>query len=102
MKRGTSEEITLVKRFLLGYISYSFARVGEVTEPGVGIHGIDKVMSYGFSWLPPSGWVDLLGGPKETRSLMEKCDLPVPEQLKSAAEGPLCRIPEAGKFLIAY
>lgn len=102
MKRGTSEEITLVKRFLLGYISYSFARVGEVTEPGAGIHGIDKVMSYGFSWLPPSGWVDLLGGPKETRSLMEKCDLPVPEQLKSAAEGPLCRIPEAGKFLIAY
>jgi 3-hydroxyacyl-CoA dehydrogenase len=102
LKRENSGEIALVKRFILGYIAYSFARVGEVTEPGDGIHGIDKVMAYGFSWLPPSGWVDLLGGPKETRRLLEQCDLPVPEHLKGAAESPLCRIPETGKYLIAY
>jgi 3-hydroxyacyl-CoA dehydrogenase len=101
IKRETSEAIALVRRFLLGYISYSFARIGEVTEPGAGIHGIDRVMSYGFSWLPPSGWVDLFGGPKETMRALDKCGLPVPEQLKGTAEGILCRVPEMTKYLLA-
>ena len=102
IKRETSEEILLVKLFTLRYVSYSFARVGEVTEPDEGIHGIDKVMSYGFSWLPPSAWVDLFGGPKETMRLMEKSAVPVPKHLKDAPEKTLCRIPEVTKYLIAY
>ncbi len=102
IKTEQSEEACLVRHFILGYISYSFFRVGEVTPTEDGIHGIDRVMSYGFSWLPPSGWVDLLGGPSETVALMKKEDIPVPEHLRSLPEGRRCRIPEITKYLIAY
>jgi hypothetical protein len=39
-------------------------------------------MSSGFSWLPPSGWVDLFGGVKETVAMIEKAGLTAPAQLK--------------------
>jgi len=101
IKNEQSDKIKLVKHFILGYISYSYSRIGEVTPPEIGIHGIDRVMSYGFSWLPPSAWVDFLGGPRETMKLIEKSDLPVPEQLKNLPEGRHCRIPEVTKYFIA-
>jgi 3-hydroxyacyl-CoA dehydrogenase len=102
VKGENADEIELIRRFILGYVSYSFSRVGEVTDPEEGIHGIDRVMAYGFSWLPPSGWVDLLGGPRETARLLDRCDLPVPEHLKEAKEERLCRIPEMTRYLIAH
>jgi 3-hydroxyacyl-CoA dehydrogenase len=101
IKKERSEELSLVRHFILGYISYSFARIGEVTPAESGIHGIDRVMSYGFSWFPPSAWVDYLGGPRETIRLIEKSDLPVPKQLKNFPEEKICRIPEVTKYLIA-
>jgi hypothetical protein len=100
-KRAESEEISIVKHFILGYISYSFFRIGEVTSSDMGIHGIDKAMAYGFSWLPPSAWVDFLGGPKETMKLFEKYSIPVPKQLKAMPEDRICRIPEVTKYIIA-
>ncbi len=100
-KRVESEEISIVKHFILGYISYSFFRIGEVTPSEMGIHGIDRALAYGFSWLPPSAWVDYLGGPKETMKLLEKSSIPVPEQLKGMPEARLCRIPEVTKYFIA-
>jgi hypothetical protein len=100
-KRLESEEISIVKHFILGYISYSFFRIGEVTSSQMGIQGIDKALAYGFSWLPPSAWVDYLGGPKETMKLLEKSSIPVPEQLKKMPEARLCRIPEVTKYFIA-
>jgi hypothetical protein len=96
-----SEEISLIRHFILGYISYSYSRIGEVTPMDDGIHGIDRVMSYGFSWLPPSAWVDFFGGPRETLMLMECCDVTIPNQLKNAPEEKQCRIPEVTKYFIA-
>lgn len=101
LKTATGEEAELVRHFVLGYVSYAFHRIGEVTPTEDFIHGIDRVMSYGFSWLPPSGWVDLLGGPKKTLDLIEKSNLPVPESLKNLPEGKICRIREITKFLSA-
>jgi 3-hydroxyacyl-CoA dehydrogenase len=102
LKKENSGGIELMRRFILGYVSYSFSRVGEVTESEAGIHSIDKVMAYGFSWLPPSGWVDLLGGPRETVRLLDAGGLPIPGHLDGMKERRLCRIPEATRYLIAH
>ncbi len=101
LKNDKSEEASIARHFILGYVSFSFFRVGEVTPEENGIHGIDRVMAYGFSWMPPSGWVDFLGGPKETVRLIEEADLPVPEALRNLPEEKLCKIPDIPRFLIA-
>lgn len=101
IKTATGEEADIVRHFILGYVSYSFNRVGEATPESDGIHGIDRVMSSGFSWMPPSGWVDLLGGPAETAKLIEKAGLPVPESLTKLPEEPICQITESTRYLIA-
>jgi len=101
LKSDKSEDASIARHFILGYVSYSFFRVGEVTPEANGIHGIDRVMAYGFSWMPPSGWVDLLGGPKETVRLIKEAELPVPEALRNLPEEKLCRIPEITRFLLA-
>jgi 3-hydroxyacyl-CoA dehydrogenase len=101
IKKENSDEMSIIRHFILGYISYSFSRIGEVTPREEGIHGIDKVMAYGFSWFPPSAWVDFFGGPRETAQLLDKNRLPVPEYLKSMPEGTHCRVPEVTKYLIA-
>ncbi|HNJ65225.1 MAG TPA: 3-hydroxyacyl-CoA dehydrogenase family protein, partial [Turneriella sp.] len=101
IKNAPGEEGKIVRYFILGYVAYSFARIGEVTPEADGIHGIDRVMSSGFSWLPPSGWVDLFGGAKETAALIEKAGIPVPAQLKAIKEkGKICRVADVSKFLI--
>jgi len=102
IKYGKSDEISLVKQFILGYISYSYSRIGEVTPVEEDIHGIDRVMSYGFSWLPPSAWVDYFGGPRETVKLLDKYDMPVPQHLKNTPEERQCRIPEVTKYFVAH
>ena len=91
----------MVRHFILGYISYSYSRIGEVTPPENGIHGIDRVMAYGFSWLPPSGWVDLLGGPSCVVDMLKDTDLAVPAHLESQNAGEHCRVPDVQKYLVA-
>ena len=106
IKNAAGVEADIVRHFILGYISYSFFRVGEVTPKEEGIHGIDRVMAYGFSWVPPSGWVDFLGGPGETIKLMEKAGLPVPDKLRSLPDNRTrrydrhCRVPEITKYIL--
>jgi hypothetical protein len=102
MQSDDSEPLSLVNYFISGYISYSYSRVGEVTPVDFGIHGIDRVMAYGFSWLPPSAWVDYLGGPKKSTKLLERSEVPVPKQLADASEGRQCRVPEVGKYFLAH
>ena len=98
-KAANGEEGKLVHHFILGYVSYSFNRIGEVTPEADSIHGIDRVMSFGFSWLPPSGWVDLLGGPKETLKLISRAGLPEPKSLKNLKEESICQMPDMTRFL---
>ena len=90
----------LARKVIAGYISYSFHRVGEVTES---IDGIDRIMGYGFNWAPPSVLVDTIGL-KPTIAMIEKAGLPVPSTLSSAKEGQgLFNDPQVniGKFFVA-
>lgn len=102
LQHEDSEPLSLINHFIAGYISYSYARIGEVTPAEDGIHGIDRAMAYGFSWLPPSAWVDFLGGTKKTVKLLERSHVPVPKQLADAGEGRQCRVPEVGKYFLAH
>jgi 3-hydroxyacyl-CoA dehydrogenase len=95
-----SEPMRIVRRFIAGYIAYSYSRIGEVTPEEHGIHGIDRVMAHGFSWFPPSAWVDVLGGPGETARFLEQSGYTPPGQL--SGHGRQCRIPEVYRYLIAY
>jgi 3-hydroxyacyl-CoA dehydrogenase len=101
IKREDSEPLSVVRYFIADYIAYSFARVGEVTPAEDGIHGIDRVMAYGFSWLPPSAWVDFLGGPEETIGLIEGSGIDVPKRLLESVDQNRCRIPEVGQYILA-
>ncbi|MCB1147791.1 MAG: 3-hydroxyacyl-CoA dehydrogenase family protein [Leptospiraceae bacterium] len=100
IKNEPGEEAAIVRHFILGYVSYSYARIGEVTPLEDGIHGIDRVMSSGFSWMPASGWVQLLGGGEETAKLMVKEKLPVPAELTKNEKKNKCQIPDISRFLI--
>ena len=93
------EEADIIRHFLLGYISYSYHRIGEVTPESDHIHGIDRVMSSGFSWLPPSGWVELFGGPTTTIDLMNQANLPVPDSLKNEKTSDICQVRQFQRYL---
>jgi 3-hydroxyacyl-CoA dehydrogenase len=101
IRQEDSERFSIIRYFIADYIAYSYARVGEVTPHEDGIHGIDRVMAYGFSWLPPSAWVDFLGGPREAAGLLEESGLAVPQSLIESNEKSRCRIPDVGQYLIA-
>jgi 3-hydroxyacyl-CoA dehydrogenase len=101
LKSEPTEEGGIVRRFILGYVSYSYHRIGEVTPLEHGIHGIDRVMAYGFSWLPPSGWVDLFGGPKETVRLMQQEGIDIPQALENQKGDDRCLVGDIQKYLVA-
>ncbi|MEZ4288443.1 MAG: 3-hydroxyacyl-CoA dehydrogenase family protein [Polyangiales bacterium] len=88
----------LARKVIAGYIAYSFARVGEVTET---IDGIDRIMGYGFNWAPPSVLVDAIGK-KETIQMIEKAGLGVPAALANA-KTPIFNDPQVnvGRFFVA-
>jgi 3-hydroxyacyl-CoA dehydrogenase len=75
------EWAALARKLIAGYVSYSFHRVGEVTET---IAGIDDILGFGFNWAPPSVLVDLIG-PKQMVAMIDKAKLPVPKALSDAA-----------------
>jgi len=78
IKNSSGSEAELVRYFIARYISYSLLLVPEVTD----IKGVDGAMGFGFNWVPPTAWVDLLGGVEETKKFIEKANLPVPDALK--------------------
>jgi len=82
IKTASGREAEIVKDIMCVYIAYSYSRVGEVTEPGFGIDGIDRVMSSGFNWAPPSLIVSMLGGKEYVIKLLEKKEVEVPRALK--------------------
>lgn len=77
LKTEKGEEADLVRRFIARYISYSYSLIPDVTDQD----GVDGAMGFGFNWVPPSAWVDLLGGVDETKKFIEQAGIPVPEYL---------------------
>ena len=72
----------LMRRVILGYVSYGLNRVGEVVES---VADVDRIMGFGFNWAPPGALVDLIGA-RRTVKLCEAASLPVPRALVAAAE----------------
>ncbi len=85
----------IARRVILGYISYGLNRVG----PGEVVQDyaeVDRIMSAGFNWAPPSALVDLIGLDQSIAAL-ERYNLPVPALLTAAKKGevmtPLFNLP---------
>ncbi len=79
-KNAKGLEADILRHFISRYISYSFSLIPEVTDQS----GVDGAMGFGFNWLPPSVWVDLLGGSKETCHFIEQQKMSVPDALTRA------------------
>ena len=75
-------DATLLRKVILGYVSYGLGRVGEVVEKPA---DVDRIMGFGFNWAPPSVLVDVIGA-KRTVKLLEAAKLPVPRVVTAAAE----------------
>jgi len=78
---ASGPEADLLRRILLGYISYGLGLVGDVVERP---RDIDRIMGFGFHWAPPSVLVDAIG-PGRTIVLLERARLPVPRAVLDAA-----------------
>jgi 3-hydroxyacyl-CoA dehydrogenase len=95
------KEADLLRRVVLGYISYGLGRVGEVVEHA---RDVDRIMGFGFNWAPPSVLVDAIG-PRRTIKLLEQAKLAVPRVLVEAAEKNLQLFAEPdvdrGRFFFA-
>jgi 3-hydroxyacyl-CoA dehydrogenase len=72
----------LMRRVILGYVSYGLGRVGEVVERAA---DVDRIMGFGFNWAPPGALVDLVGARRSVK-LLEAARLPVPRVVADAAE----------------
>lgn len=96
-------EADIARKVILGYISYGLNRAGpgEVVETYA---DVDRIMSAGFNWAPPSGLVDLIGT-QRTIDMLKRYDLPVPALLEAASRGevktPLFNLPyvTTGRYL---
>jgi 3-hydroxyacyl-CoA dehydrogenase len=78
---ATGHDAELMRRVILGYVSYGLNRVGEVVER---VSDVDRIMAFGFNWAPPGALVDLIGAQK-TLALIDAARLPVPRVLAEAA-----------------
>ena len=99
--RTGGKDARLLRRVMLGYISYSLGRVGEVVAHA---RDVDRIMGFGFNWAPPSVLVDAIGAAR-TIALLEAEKLPVPPAVSEAASagGPLFAEPsvDSGRFFVA-
>jgi 3-hydroxyacyl-CoA dehydrogenase len=76
------KEADLLRKVVLGYISYGLGRVGEVVKHA---RDVDRIMGFGFNWAPPSVLADAIGA-RRTITLLEQQKLAVPRVLVEAAE----------------
>lgn len=79
--KAEGRDAALLRRIMLGYISYALARVGEVVEHA---RDVDRIMGFGFNWAPPSVLVDAIGAAR-TIELLEREGLVVPRVVHDAA-----------------
>jgi 3-hydroxyacyl-CoA dehydrogenase len=90
----------LLRKVILGYVSYGLNRVGEVVREA---RDVDRIMGFGFNWAPPSVLVDWMGV-KPTIRALENAGLRVPEVLSRHA-GSTARLfqephVDAGRFFV--
>jgi len=99
--RAEGKDAALLRRVMLGYISYSLGRVGEVVARA---RDVDRIMGFGFNWAPPSVIVDAIGAAR-TVELLDQAQLPVPSVVAEAARAgtPLFDEPsvDSGRFFVA-
>jgi hypothetical protein len=98
--RAEGKDATILRRVMLGYISYALGRVGEVVQHA---RDVDRIMGFGFNWAPPSVLVDAIGAPR-TIELLDKEQLPVPAVVAHAAKAgtPLCdQTIQPARFFVA-
>jgi len=76
-----SHDAKILRRVMLGYISYALGRVGEVVGEA---RDVDRIMGFGFNWAPPSVLVDAIGAAR-TIDLLDREGLRVPPVLAEAA-----------------
>jgi 3-hydroxyacyl-CoA dehydrogenase len=88
----------LLRRVVLGYVSYGLNRVGEVVKEA---RDVDRIMGFGFNWAPPSVLVDL-AGVKEMIAALERASLEVPKVLAQHGSGRLFNEPhvDTGRFFV--
>jgi 3-hydroxyacyl-CoA dehydrogenase len=79
--RAESSDADLLRRVVLGYISYALARVGEVVDH---TRDVDRIMGFGFNWAPPGVLVDAIGAPRAI-AMLDRAQLTVPPVLLDAA-----------------
>jgi 3-hydroxyacyl-CoA dehydrogenase len=75
-------EADLARKVIFGYVSYALNRVGEnevVRQP----RDVDRIMGFGFNWVPPTVLADVIGV-KETARAIERCGLQMPRVLAHA------------------
>ncbi len=101
IKSADCKEAQIVMNILCTYISYSYSRIGEVTRLEYGIDGIDRVMSGGYHWAPPSLILTMLGGSKVVRELLKQHSLAVPDWLEDVQDAAGA-ILKSGKFFVAH
>ncbi len=94
------KEAELVTGVLGAYVVYAYSLIGEVTPAEHGIAGIDKVMSAGFNWAPPSIILDMLGGRESVLRLIEAKGLSAPVAMDGPRKTPL-QILQATKYFVA-
>jgi 3-hydroxyacyl-CoA dehydrogenase len=79
---ATGPEADLLRRVILGYVSYGLARVGEVVARP---RDVDRIMGFGFNWAPPSVLADAIGA-RRLIGLLDRARLLVPRVVIEAAE----------------
>jgi hypothetical protein len=98
MLEASGWQADLLRRVVLGYVSYGLNRVGEVIKEA---RDVDRIMGFGFNWAPPSVLVDFMGV-KPTIAALERAKLVVPEVLVSHRSGRMFNEPnvDVGRFFV--
>ncbi len=92
---ATGPHADIARRVILGYVSYALNRVGP-GEVVADYDAVDRIMTAGFNWAPPSGLADLIGI-QQTVDALKRYDLPASPLLDAALRGevrtPLFNLP---------
>jgi len=100
IREARGKEAQIVREILCTYAAYAYSLIGEVTEEAEGIGGIDRVMSFGFHWAPPSVILEMLGGKDSFVELAERSGIKVPDAIGPRAMDSL-ELLEAGRYFVA-